>query len=162
MSSLASTSRYYAQVKPIVIADVYDGTGGPAFQTLDPGIAAACPHTPLLYRSSTGLLLPLERLMDLPRGEISCCSPHFLVRYFPTNRAGASNPGDGSISYGKGKPGTARSTAAVRKDSAVKTMSPTVSPRPQHRSPFLAGQRLPAPRLNVWGWCPRKRQWRRH
>ena len=65
---------------------------------------------------------------------------HLCFRYFPTNRAGASNPGDGSISYGTGKPGTARSTAAVRKGSAVKTLSPTASPRPQHRNPFFAGQ----------------------
>ena len=29
---------------------------------------------------------------------------HLSFRYFPTNRAGASNPGDGSISYGTGTP----------------------------------------------------------
>jgi hypothetical protein len=29
---------------------------------------------------------------------------HHIVRYFPTNQAGVSNPGDGRISYGTGNP----------------------------------------------------------
>jgi hypothetical protein len=141
-----------------------NGTGGPASRSLVPGIVAACPQTP-----------PAPRFTEAPPG--SCYIPngrctflvdgspsfiHLPAPYFPTNRAGASNPGDGNISCGTGKPGTVRSTAAVRKGSAVKTLSPAASPRPQHRSPFLAGQRNLAPRLDVWGWCPRnKRRWRR-
>jgi hypothetical protein len=106
------------------------------------------PPPPPLYRSPTGLLLLLKRSKDLPRGEISCCSPHFLVRYFPTNRAGASNPGDDSISYGTGEPGNARFIVAVRKGSAVTSMSPAASPRPRNPGPLLAGQ--PASLLLAW------------
>ncbi len=65
---------------------------------------------------------------------------HLPAPFFPTSRAGASNPGDGNISYGTGKPGTARSTTAVRRGSSLKTQSPAASPRPRHRGPLLAGQ----------------------
>ena len=87
---------------------------------------------------------------------------HLPFRYFPTNRDGASNTGDGSIPYGPGKPGIARSTPAVRRGSVVTTHSPAASPRPRHRSPLLAGQH--ASLLLVWTcrvWCPLEHRWRR-
>ena len=111
-----------------------DVTGDLASRTLVAGIASACLHTPPLYRSSTGLLLPLKRSMDLLRGEFSCCSPHFLVRYFPMFRAGASNPGDGNV--------IVPSTVAVREGSIVPTQSLAASPRPRHSGPSLAGHHV--------------------
>ena len=116
-----------------------DVTGGPASRTLDPGIAAPFSRPPPTVQRLHRASAPAFRSQDLVLWMI-IITRHHLVRYFPTNRAGASNPGDCGISYGTGKPSTARSTAAVRKGSPVKTMSPTASPRPQHRSTLLAGQ----------------------
>ncbi len=141
-SWLASTSWCVAQGQARLsygVGQRWQG-GGPASRSLGPGISAACPHGPpaLLKPFRSGLQLP--HLVDGPPLWMSSSSLHLLVRFFPTNRAGASNPGDDSISYGTGKPGTARYTAAVRRGSSVKTQSPAASHRPRHRDPLLAGQ----------------------
>ena len=79
--------------------------------------------------------------MDVSTTRVLPSSLVFRVRYFPTNRAGASNPGDGSGRDGAhtGHP-PVRSTAAVLKGSAVNTQSPAASSRPRHRGLLRAGQ----------------------
>ncbi len=68
--------------------------GVPAFRTLIPEMAATCPLNAPADRSSSRLLLPQK--VDGPAlWEFLIFSPP-PVSYFPTNRAGASNPGDGS------------------------------------------------------------------
>jgi len=61
------------------------------------------PIPPPLYISSTGLMHhPNGRRTFLVDGSLS--SLHLLAPYFPTNRAGASNSGNGNISYSTGNP----------------------------------------------------------
>ena len=68
--------------------------GGPRLPNSFPRIAASCPFGFPADRSSTGFCYH-SKVDDLPV-ERSPSSLHLLVRYFPTNRAGASNSGDGS------------------------------------------------------------------
>ena len=148
MSSPASASRCACPGSCLISStEVYDGTGGPAPRTLDPRIDAACRFGPPALQKRQLLPLPPIWSMDLSLWML-VVALHLCFRYFPTNRAGASNPGDGNISYGTEKPGNARSTAAVREGSTVKTLSPAASPRPRHRSPSLARQ--PASLLLAW------------
>ena len=73
------------------------------------------------------------RSMDFSTRRVPPSFLHFLDQYFPMNRDGASNPGDGIVRYGTHTghlPVCA--TAAVRKGSAVKMQSLAASPRPRH------------------------------
>jgi hypothetical protein len=100
---------------------------------------ASCPLGPPLHRSSVEPPVIVVRSLDLFLVDAHCSPPPCSV-FFPTGWAGASIPGDGCISYGTGKPGTARSTAAKRRGSSVETQSFAASPRPRHRGDLLVGQ----------------------
>ena len=148
MSSPASTSCAHAQGRAKALQlMVTMGRGGSRLPNFGPGESFACPFgPPRLTKAPPGLC---SRIMVI--GTFLVDDPHHappLCSLFP------DEPGRGLKSRRRhylvryGKPGTARSIAAVRKGSPVKMLSLAASPRPQHRSPFLARQ--PASLLLAW------------
>jgi len=123
-----------------------NGTGGGASRSLDPGIVVACPHTPRSQKLRRALAT--TQTVDGPSLWMFSIftPPHCSV--FPDEPGRGLKPRRRQYLVRYGKPGTARSIAAVRKGSPVKMLSLAASPRPQHRSPFLARQ--PASLLLAW------------
>ena len=160
MSSPASIiERTMPRVRLKIYSDARsDDTGGPRLPNSWPVDSCSCPFGPhadqRLHRASA----PTFWSMDLSLWMIHITLHHF-VRYFPTNRAGASNPGDGSISYGTGilrlRPGKLRHlTIYCRR--AKRLLGEDAVPcglasATTQRSSSCAAACLPAPRLNSGG-----------
>ena len=142
MSSLASTpcaqSLGSGSKRPTMM--LHDRTGGPAFRTMDPRIAAACLFAPLA----------LQKLHRAPATSQSVDGPCLRrdLRLLPSLPYSVFPDESGRGLKPRRQQWFVRSIVAVREGSLVPTQSLAASPRPRHNGPSRAGQ--PAPRLDVF------------